>query len=353
MRGGEKVLEEICRIFPNAPIHTLVSDPPRLSEFLRDRQIRCSPLQLIPGAAKHYKKMLPLFGLAVSAISVHPETRLLISSDASLIKGIHAPSGSTHICYCHSPPRYLWDMSQTYIEQSAELGGSGKWLFRRVIKPLQRFDSRAAARVTRFIANSNFVRERIRQFYQRDADLIHPPVEVESFEASRPRQNFYLLVSELVPYKRVDLAVRAFAHVNRRLIIVGDGSERQALERLASANVTFLGRQPFEKLKDLYETCLAFLYPQVEDFGITAVEAQAAGAPVIALGKGGILDSVLPNETGLFFDEQTPQALATAVYDFERSGPWDARVCRNNAVRFTTARFREQFLGVLAAEGFA
>jgi len=353
MRGGERVLEELCRIFPNAPIHTLVVRRDRLSGLLRERRIIPSSLQWIPGATRHYKKMLPLIAPAIALMRVPRKTELVISSDASLIKGIRLPRRAVHICYCHSPPRYIWDMSDIYMQQTSGLGGFGKWTFRKVIKPLRRFDRAAAQRVTQFIANSTFVQERIRRFYQRKAEVIYPPVNVKSFDAMRPRNDFYLLVSELVPYKRVDLAVRAFDNVNRRLIVIGDGSERAALENMATPNVQFLGYQPFAALKEHYETCRAFLYPQVEDFGITAVEAQAAGAPVIAFGEGGVLDNVRPNETGLFFDQQTPIALLKAVRDFEeRLDEWDPKLCRQNAERFRPERFRQALWELLVAEGF-
>src|SRR5438105_11878423 len=231
MRGGERVLEELCRIFPDAPIHTLVVRRDRLSGLLRERRIIPSSLQWIPGATRHYKKMLPLIAPAIALMRVPRKTELVISSDASLIKGIRLPRRAVHICYCHSPPRYIWDMSDIYMQQTSGLGGFGKWTFRKVIKPLRRFDRAAAQRVTQFIANSTFVQERIRRFYQRKAEVIYPPVNVKSFDAMRPRNDFYLLVSELVPYKRVDLAVRAFDNVNRRLIVIGDGSERAALEK--------------------------------------------------------------------------------------------------------------------------
>jgi glycosyltransferase involved in cell wall biosynthesis len=353
MRGGEKVLEELCRIFPDAPIYTLVVRRDRLSSLLRERRIFPSPLQWFPGATRHYKKMLPLIAPAIALMKVPRRTKLVISSDASLIKGLSVPRQAVHICYCHSPPRYIWDMSEVYMQQTAGLGGFGKWTFRKAIEPLRRFDRAAAERVTRFIANSTFVQERISRFYKRKAEVIFPPVNVDSFSPTRPRDDFYLLVSELVPYKRVDLAVRAFADVNRRLVIIGDGSERAALEKLATPNVQFLGHKSFTVLKEHYETCRAFLCPQVEDFGITVVEAQAAGAPVIAFNQGGVLDSVRPNETGLFFDQQTPIALAEAVRDFEeRLDEWDAKLCRQNAERFRPERFRRALCDLLMTEGF-
>lgn len=341
MRGGEKVLENLCALFPTAPIYTLVAQPENLSAKLRARRFVTSPLQRLPGAARHYKKMLPLFAAAIRRLRVPEGTRLVVSSDASLIKGLTVPAGAMHICYCHSPPRYLWDMAETYMQTAAGLGGFGRAVFRWVIPRARRFDRAAADRVTHFIANSAFVQQRIRDFYGREAEVIHPPVEVDDFTPTRARKDFYLLVSELVPYKRVDLAVEAFRQTGRRLVIIGDGSEMAALRRAAPANVEFLGRQPFAVLREHFETCRAFLYPQIEDFGITAVEAQAAGSPVLAYRAGGALETVIEGETGLFFDEQSAASLAGAVLAAE-TRTFDPARCRQNVERFRAAVFRDR-----------
>ena len=346
MRGGEKVLEALAEMFPEAPIYTLVAQPENLSATLRRHRFVTSPLQRLPGGARHYKKLLPLFAWAIRRLRVAPGTRVVLSSDASLIKGLSLPEGATHICYCHSPPRYLWDMAETYLQTTAGLGLIGRAVFRWVIPRAQRFDRAAADRVTHFIANSAFVQKRIRDFYGRDAEIIHPPVDVEAFNPSRERQDFYLLVSELVPYKRVDLAVEAFRQTGRRLIVIGDGSEMASLRASAPANVEFLGRQPFAVLKEHFETCRAFLYPQVEDFGITAVEAQAAGAPVLAFRGGGALETVIENETGLFFDRQDSASLAAAVGRAEQM-PFSSAACRRNAERFHPRHFREKIASFL------
>lgn len=347
MRGGEKVLEALATMFPEAPIHTLVARPENLSETLRRHRFVTSPLQLLPGGARHYKKLLPLFPWAIRRLRVAPGTRVVISSDASMIKGLTVPDGAVHICYCHSPPRYLWDMTDTYLQSTAGLGAIGRAVFRWVIPRARRFDRAAADRVTHFIANSAFVQQRIRAFYGREAEIIHPPVDVEAFDAGRARKDFYLLVSELVPYKRADLAVEAFRQTGRRLVVIGDGSEMVSLRASAPANVEFLGRQPFAVLKEHFETCRAFLYPQIEDFGITAVEAQAAGSPVLAYRAGGALDTVLENETGLFFDRQDAAALADAVERAERTA-FSPAACRANAGQFQARHFTEKITAFIA-----
>jgi glycosyltransferase involved in cell wall biosynthesis len=340
MRGGEKVLEEICRLAPGAPIHTLVARPGRLSPLLRSHPIVTSPLQRLPGGATHYKKLLPLFPASVARLAIAAPADLVISSDASVIKGLRVPEGIPHICYCHSPPRYLWDMQEDYT-RSAETGGAlGRALFRRVVPHVREFDRAAAQRVTHFIANSAFVQQRIRTCYGRESEIIHPPVALDDFEPTHaPPEDFHLVVSQLVPYKRIDLAVTAFTRMKKRLVVIGEGSERTALEKLAGPTVTFLGSQPFEVLRDHYHRCRAFIFPGIEDFGITPLEAQASGRPVVAFRAGGALETVVEGETGIFFDEQTPESLMAAV---ERPLDFDPGACRANAERFGPERFRAE-----------
>jgi glycosyltransferase involved in cell wall biosynthesis len=346
MRGGERVLEEMCRLFPKSPIYTLVANAEEASATLKEHEFITSPLQRLPGGVRRYKQLLPFYGAAIPRIRVRPGTKLVLTSDASMIKGLSVPAGVPHVCYCHSPPRYLWDMADTYLKTTAGLGVIGRAVFRWTIPRARKFDRAAADRVTHFIANSAFVQKRITDFYERESEVIHPPVDVESFNPDRPRSDFYLLVSELVPYKRVDLAVEAFRKTGRRLVIIGDGSEMKTLRAGAPANVEFLGRQPFSVLKEHFETCRAFLYPQIEDFGITAVEAQAAGAPVLAYRGGGALETVVDNETGLFFDRQDADALSDAVSRAE-SATFHAAACRQNAARFDPRIFRDKLASFL------
>jgi glycosyltransferase involved in cell wall biosynthesis len=350
MRGGEKVLEEISLLFPDAPIYTLVARPDKLSARLQAHPLHTSWLQRVPGGPSHYRKLLPFFPSAISALKVHPPVDLVLSSDASVIKGLSYPPGTPQVCYCHSPPRYLWDLQDDYA-QSAEAGGAaGRALFRATVPRVREFDRRAAARVTHFIANSAFVRNRIRDYYGREAEVIHPPVALDEFAlADRPAEDFYLIVSQLTPYKRVDIAVEAFNRLGRTLVVIGEGSERRRLEAMAGKNIVFLGAQPFSVLKDHYRRCRALVFPGIEDFGIVPLEAQASGRPVIAYGKGGVLETVVPGVTGLFFPEQTPERLIEAVEKFEAERErFEPAACRQQAERFSPGRFRQALTTFLA-----
>jgi len=342
MRGGEKVLEQLCLLFPEAPIYTLVADRAKLSEVIRAHGIHESMLQRV-GGVRRYRAMLPLFPPAVRGLRVEEGTDFLFSTDASVIKGIGVDEEVPHVCYCHSPPRYLWDLQAFY---TGGLGWMGRAVFGAAAPYVRAFDRRAAQRVTHFIANSRFVQERIRTVYERGATVIYPPVDVGAFRADRGAEDFYLIVSELVAYKRVDLAVEAFNRLGRRLIVLGDGPEAGALRARAGANVEFLGRQPFERVRDLFERCRGFVHPQIEDFGITAVEAQAAGRPVLAYRQGGALETVVEGKTGMFFDEQTAESLAGCVEECEGRS-FSAMECRENAERFRVERFREAIRGFL------
>jgi glycosyltransferase involved in cell wall biosynthesis len=349
MRGGEKVLESLCLLFPGAPIYTLVCGSADLGETIRRHPIVTSPIGRIPGAAKYYKGLLPLFPLAIRQLRVNTETELIFSSDASVIKGLAHRETTPHVCYCHSPARYLWDLHQTYMENTSGLGAAGRLAFRATTPYVRDFDYQAAQRVTHFIANSHFVRRRIENNYRRDAAVIHPPVDVARFDPTRQREEFYLIVAELVPYKRIDLAVEAFNKMGRRLIIIGDGSEGPRLRAQAKKNVTFLGRQTFAVLRNHFERCRAFIHPQIEDFGITAVEAQAAGSPVIAYRDGGALESIIENQTGTFFDEQSVECLADTIFDFEKR-EFSPIACRVNAEGFRPEVFHHKLRSFLAAK---
>jgi glycosyltransferase involved in cell wall biosynthesis len=348
MRGGEKVLEQICQVLPGAPIYTLVARPTKLSHHLDDHVIRTSWLQRLPGGVRNYKKLLPFFPLAVSSLKVKEPVDLVVSSDASVIKGLTIPTGVPHICYCHSPPRYLWDLQKDYA-QSAESGGViGRAIFNRVVPYVREFDRQAAGRVTHFIANSEFVRQRIRDAYGREAEVIHPPVELKEFTVAPEKpDDFHLVVSQLVPYKRIDFAVEAFNRLRRKLIIIGEGSERARLEKMAGPTITFLGSQPQTVLRDHYQRCRALIFPGVEDFGITPLEAQASGRPVVAYHEGGALETVREGLTGLFFAQQTAESLVDAVQRIDKMA-FDPAECRRNAELFSPEDFREKFTTFLA-----
>jgi glycosyltransferase involved in cell wall biosynthesis len=349
MRGGERVLEQLCLLFEAAPIYTLVARPGTTSALIESHPIVQSKLSRLPFADTKYRQMLPLFPWAVRTLHVNGAIDLLVSSDASVIKGLSYREGIPHICYCHSPPRYLWDEQDTYLRYTSGLPLGGRAFFRAVSRYVREFDRRAAQRVTHFIANSEFVRSRIARCYGREADVIHPPVDTGAFTPRKEREEFYLIVSELVAYKRVDLAVQAFSRNGKPLVIIGDGPERAHLTQLARKNVRFLGRQRRAEIIRYFERCRGLIHPQVEDFGITAVEAQAAGAPVIALHRGGACETVLDTITGLFFEEATVSALCDALERFENLN-FDPLRCAQNAHRFRPDVFVTNFREMLARQ---
>lgn len=345
IRGGEKVLEQIASLFPNSDLYTLMQTRGLTIPFLDRHRVITSKLQRIPGIDRLYRHLLPLHPMAIRDLHVPGEIDLLLTSDAALMKGISCEDHTTHICYCHSPPRYLWELGEDYKQASL----TARLALDRLAPLLRRFDYHAAQRVNHFIANSHFVADRISKYYGRDAEVIYPPVAVQEFRSDRKRESFALVVSELVPYKRVDLAVLAFNQLGRRLVVIGDGPERRRLESIAGPNVVFLGRQPFSILKKHFESASMFVFPGIEDFGITPVEAQAGGCPVVAYRAGGALETVIEGRTGTFFDAQEPAALADAVDSFDTDSI-DASACARHAQSFSIERFQHNFLAFLGRQ---
>jgi glycosyltransferase involved in cell wall biosynthesis len=339
MRGGEKVVEALCRLLPDADVFTLFYDPDRVSETIRAHRVRASFLQPF---RKGYRSLLPLMPLALESFDLR-EYDLVISSESGPAKGVITSSNTRHVCYCHTPMRYLWDMYPAYRNEWTR----GRWkraLMTPVANYLRLWDFASAARVDQFIANSKNVQRRIWKTYRRESNVVRPPVSVETFYW-RPPEDYYLIVSELVPYKRVDAAVRAFNQNGRRLLVVGDGPEYKALRRAAAANVEFRGRVPDEDLRDLYARCRAFVMPGEEDFGITAVEALASGKPVIALARGGALE-IVPEFGGLLYDE--PEGLLQAIERWDELEPeLDARALQRYAAQFSETEFARQIKPIL------
>lgn len=357
MRGGEKVLEALCELFPAADIFTLVCDEGRISEKLRRHRIITSFIQRLPMGLTKFRGYLPLFPMAAGQWDFAGYD-LVLSCDASLVKAVHVPEGTPHVCYCHSPPRYLWDLYELY--RSREASAVQRLLMPMVAKYLRGVDYRAAQRVTHFIGNSRAVADRIRRHYGREAMVVYPPVETGYYGeglrgqgAKGPREKgdegYYLFVGQLVAYKRADLAVEAMAELGRRLVVVGDGPQRGRLERMAGGGVTFAGAVSDDQLRELYAGCRALLFPNEEDFGIVPVEAQAAGAPVIALAKGGGLETVVDGVTGMYFAKESAAGLVEAVRRFEAmEDRFTVEACRANARRFERGVFVEAMREYLA-----
>jgi len=313
MRGGERVLEALCEMFPEADIFTHAYDPAEISDRIKQHKISTTFIGRLPGATRHYQKYLPLMPLALEELDLS-DYDVVISSESGPAKGVVTRPDALHICYCHSPMRYAWDHYHLYRQKAGRLT---RLAMPVLMHGLRQWDVASAARVDHFIANSSFVASRIRKYYRRDSDIVHPPVDVDAFAISNEVSDAYLLVGELVAYKRADLAIAAFTKMGKRLIVIGDGEERRRIGEGAGPTIEFMGRAPQEVLRRAYATSRALIFPNEEDFGIVPVEAMAAGRPVIALGRGGALDSVVEGETGLFFREQTVDALIAAVERFE------------------------------------
>jgi glycosyltransferase involved in cell wall biosynthesis len=348
MRGGEKVLEHLCRRWPQASLYTLIHKRGSCSPTIEERPIVTSVLQKLPRVDRYYRYTLPLMPWAVGWRL--PECDLVFSSSHCVAKGVNVPAGATHLCYCHTPMRYAWHMQGSYFHDRG-WGGPKKWLARKVLDRLREWDRRTAAGVTHFIANSQIVRQRIRDCYNRDAVVINPPVDTEFYcPENVVRENYYLILSAFAPYKRLDLAIGACKKLKRKLIVLGSGQDEKKLRTLADEHIQFLGWQPDEVLRDHLRRCQALLFPGEEDFGIVPVEAQACGTPVIAYGRGGATETVIPwpksGATGWWFEEQTVDCLATAIEQFEnaRDG-FDPLRLRNHALRFRAARFDEELFG--------
>lgn len=354
MRGGEKVIEALCRMYPQADIFTHVVAPERLSSMLAARHIRTSFIQRLPGSVRHYQKYLPLMPLVLEQFDLR-DYDLVISSESGPAKGVLTRADTAHVCYCHSPMRYLWDFQQDYLDNASPLMRPFMRIF---FHYLRQWDVASSQRVDRFVANSRNVARRITKHWRREATVVHPPVECDLFTqapdvadlpddevADIVRQGgYYLCLGQLVGYKRVDIAIEACRKAGRRLVVVGDGEQRAMLERNAPEGVTFLGWRTQDEIRALYAGCRALLFPGEEDFGIVPVECMASGRPVIAYGKGGALETVLDGETGVLFHEQTATACHDAIMRHERmERDFVPDSLRRHARTFDTSVFERKF----------
>jgi glycosyltransferase involved in cell wall biosynthesis len=311
MRGGEKVIEALCEMYPQADIFTHVYVPEMVSDPIRRHRIVPTFINALPRAAKMYKTYLPLMPLALEQLDLRGYD-LIISSESGPAKGVIAPSDSIHVCYCHTPMRYIWNMYHDYRSNAGRLT---QWMMPPLSHYLRMWDVTSAARVDSFIANSATVARRIRRYYRADSVVIHPPVDTGAFSIAAPSElgDYYLMAGELVSYKRPDLAVRAFNEMKLKLVVIGGGEMLDEIRRLAGATVSVMGSQPFEVLKHHYARCRALIFPGEEDFGMVPVEAMASGRPVVAYGRGGATETVAQGLSGVFFAEQTVEAISSAV----------------------------------------
>jgi glycosyltransferase involved in cell wall biosynthesis len=364
MRGGEKCLEVMCELFPDAVVHTLIHTPGSLSPLIEGMEIRTSWLQNLPGCKRYYRHLLPLFPGAVESFDLSAFD-LVISSSHCVAKGAVTRPETLHLCYCYTPMRYAWDQYEHYFG-SNRLRPWNRLIIPPLMRRLRRWDSSTASRVDAFAAISGYVAGRIAKYYGREAAVIYPPVDVESFSPSSSPEDYYLMVNALAPYKRVDIAVEAFNRLGRELRIVGTGQDLQRLEALAGPTIRFLGWLSQEELARQYARCRALIFPGEEDFGIAPLEAQASGRPVIAFGRGGVTETVRPHPdhpvkgrwpsgrgspTGVFFASQDAGSLAGAVRFFEEhTGEFQPAAIRQAVLPFDRPRFREQLSDFIERE---
>jgi glycosyltransferase involved in cell wall biosynthesis len=334
MRGGEKVLESLCELYPQADIHTLFHRRGSVSPTIERHRITTSLVQHLPFAARHYRRYLPIFPFVVEQFDLDPYD-LVISSSHCVAKSAPATGRARHLCYCFSPMRYAWDQFDVYFGPERVGAAASRWFYRPLMARLARWDAATAVRVDRFVAISEYVAGRIRRYYNREATIVYPPVDTVFYHpAAVPPEQHFLVVSALVPYKRIDLAIEACRRVGARLRIVGEGPERERLERLAGPEVEFTGWLSNEQIRDEYRRARAVLLPGEEDFGIVPLEAQACGRPVVALGRGGARETIVDGETGVLFDTPEAGALAAAL-DRLAAVRLDPDLVRRHAERFS------------------
>lgn len=355
--GAERVLEQLLILYPQADLFAVCDFLPEAERgFLQGRRPRTTFIQRLPFARRKYRGYLPLMPLAIEQLDLSAYD-LVISSSHAVAKGVLTGPDQLHVSYVHSPIRYAWDLQHQYLCESGLDQGVKGWIAKWLLHKIRLWDLRTANGVDCFVANSNFIARRIWKVYRREAEVIYPPVDVSSFTLREDKEDFFLTASRMVPYKKIDLIVEAFSAMpDKRLVVIGDGPDMRKIRAKAGANIQILGYQPFEVLRDYMQRAKAFVFAAEEDFGITPVEAQARGTPVIAFGKGGALESVRglnqsDTPTGVFFEEQSVASLIAAVDRFENNREaFTASACRDNAMRFSPEVFRERFSALVAAE---
>jgi glycosyltransferase involved in cell wall biosynthesis len=334
--GAERVVLALHEAFPDAPVFTSIYDKKRMPSEFKEIDIRTTFMQFLPGIMRHYKPYLPIYPLAFRSISLKGFD-VILSSSSAFAKGVNKPENALHICYCHNPMRFVWRYDDYIQEESLPL--QIKALLPLYIRRLKMWDVRTSAGVDHFIANSMTVARRILEHYGRDSVVINPPVEAEKFNISNGTGDYYLIVSRLKPYKKIEVAVAAFSRLKKPLKIIGTGDHLNKLRSIAGPSIDFVGAVRDEELAFYYSKCRALIFPGEEDFGIVPLEAMASGRPVIAFSRGGALETVVEGETGVFFDPQTPEALVSAVKDFENMR-FDGQKIRAHALSFGKEVFK-------------
>lgn len=348
--GAERVLEQIIKLYPEADLYCVVDFlEGKDRDFLQGKKPKTTFIQNLPKAKTHYRTYLPLMPLAIEQLDLS-DYELIISSSHAVAKGVITGPDQIHIAYVHSPMRYAWDLQHQYLKETNLDKGIRSYIARIILHYMRLWDQRTANGVDYYIANSQFVAKRIKKIYGKEAAVIYPPVDIEAFEYCEEKEDYYLTASRLVPYKKVKLIVEAFNEMpEKKLIVIGDGPERKAIEEIAGKNIEMLGYQPFEVLKEKMQKARAFVFAAEEDFGIISVEAQACGTPVIAYGKGGALETVQglekKNPTGVFFQKQNKDELKAAIqlYEEEKGISWGEN-CRQNATKYEMEIFKNEFL---------
>lgn len=341
--GAERVVAALHRMFPDAPIFTTLFDPAAVGDPLAAADVRVSWMDRLPAWRRHFRAYLPLYPFAIRSFDLSGYD-VVISSSSAWAKGVRVPESALHLCYCHTPMRWAWSFDR-YIERS-DLGLVSRLAARPVARLLKSWDIRTARHVDRFIANSSVVAERIRASWGRHSDVVPPPVDVHRFRPDQVPGDFALVVSRLISYKRIDLAVRACTALGVPLVVVGDGPDRPALQALAGPEVRFVGRLPDEETAALFEQCRLFILPGEEDFGITPLEANAAGRPTVAYRRGGVRDTIIDGITGVLFDDETPESLGAAL-TVAMHREWDAAALRAHAESFSEPIFASRIRAVL------
>lgn len=342
--GAERVAEELARMLRNADVYSTVAVEKRLTDYMKTRSVRTTWMQRLPALDRLYRHYFLLYPFAVKAMDLS-DYDLIITSCVGFAKGVIRAPHALHICYCHTPTRWIWRF-QDYSARE-RFNPITSFLLKSMLLGVRKVDRAAADQPDYYIANSAAVAKRIRDFYGRNAVVVHPPVDVRRFSISSELDDYFLIVSRLVSYKRIEVAIEACNRLGKRLLIVGDGPDRQRLSRMAGPTVELLGRKPDSEVDRLLSRCQALIFPGEEDFGMVPIEANGSGRPVIALAAGGALETVVDGATGVLYEDSTPEALMDAIERFESLG-WDSHALRSHAMKFDVSVFRERFTEIIA-----